>query len=32
MSRLEELINDLCPNGVEYVKIKDYFQRLKVLL
>lgn len=29
MSRLEELINDLCPNGVEYVKIKDYFQRLK---
>lgn len=29
MSRLEKLINELCPNGVEYVKIKDYFQRLK---
>lgn len=29
MSKLEKLINDICPNGVEYVKIKDYFQRLK---
>lgn len=29
MSRLEKLINELCPNGVEYVKMKDYFQRLK---
>ena len=23
MSRLEELINELCPNGVEYKKIGD---------
>ena len=23
MSKLEKLINDLCPNGVEYVKIDD---------
>ena len=23
MSRLEELINELCPDGVEYVKIDD---------
>ena len=29
MTKLEQLINDLCPNGVEYVKIKDCFQRLK---
>ena len=29
MSRLDELINELCPDGVEYRKIKDVFQRLK---
>ena len=29
MTKLEELINGLCPDGVEYVKIKDYFIRLK---
>ena len=29
MTKLEQLINDLCPNEVEYVKIKDCFQRLK---
>ena len=29
MSRLEKLIRDLCPDGVEYKKIKDVFQRLK---
>ena len=29
MSKLDELIRELCPNGVEYKKIKDVFQRLK---
>ena len=29
MSKLDELIQQYCPNGVEYVKIKDYFTRLK---
>ena len=29
MNRLEELIEKLCPDGVEYKKIKDTFQRLK---
>lgn len=29
MSNLEELIQEYCPNGVEYVKIKDVFTRLK---
>ena len=29
MSKLQNLINELCPNGVEYIKIKDYFKRLK---
>ena len=29
MKRLEELIEKLCPDGVEYRKIKDTFQRLK---
>lgn len=29
MTKLEELIYELCPDGVEYVKIKDYFIRLK---
>lgn len=29
MSKLKELIAELCPNGVEYVKVKDHFQRLK---
>ena len=23
MTKLETLINDLCPNGVKYVKLKD---------
>ena len=29
MSRLEELIQQLCPNGVEYKAIKEEYQRLK---
>ncbi len=29
MSKLEELIEKLCPDGVEYVKIKEAFQRIK---
>lgn len=29
MSNLEELIQEYCPNGVDYVKIKDVFTRLK---
>ena len=29
MSKIEELIKEFCPNGVEYVKIKDVFTRLK---
>lgn len=29
MSKLDELINKLCPNGVEYKKIKNCFNRLK---
>lgn len=29
MSKLDELINELCPEGVEYKKIKDCFKRLK---
>lgn len=29
MSRLEKLIQELCPNGVVYKKIKDEYQRLK---
>ncbi len=29
MSRLEELIQELCPDGVEFKKIKDVFTRLK---
>lgn len=29
MNRIEKLINEFCPDGVEYVKIKDYFTRLK---
>lgn len=29
MSKLEQLINELCPDGVEYRKIKDIFKRLK---
>ena len=29
MSNLEELIKEYCPNGVDYVKIKDVFTRLK---
>ncbi len=29
MSRLDELIQELCPNGVEFHKIKDVYTRLK---
>ena len=29
MTRLNELINELCPDGVEYKKIKDVYTRLK---
>ena len=29
MSRLEELIQQLCPDGVEYKAIKEEYQRLK---
>ena len=29
MSRLEELIQELCPEGVEFRKVKEIFQRLK---
>lgn len=29
MSRLEELIQHLCPNGVEFKPIKEVYQRLK---
>ena len=29
MSRLEELIQELCPDGVEYRKIKDVYTRLR---
>ncbi len=29
MPKLEQLIKELCPNGVKYVAIKDYFTRLK---
>ena len=29
MSKLNELIAELCSNGVECVKVKDHFQRLK---
>jgi type I restriction enzyme S subunit len=29
MTKLEQLIEELCPNGVEFKKIKDVFRRLK---
>lgn len=29
MSKLDELIQELCPEGVEYIRVKDAFQRLK---
>lgn len=29
MSKLSDLINEFCPDGVKYIKIKDRFQRLK---
>ncbi|MDD4346449.1 MAG: restriction endonuclease subunit S [Desulfitobacteriaceae bacterium] len=29
MSKLEELIAELCPDGVEYKKVKEVYQRLK---
>ena len=29
MSRLQELIDQLCPDGVEYKKVKDVYKRLK---
>ena len=28
MSHLSDLIEELCPNGVPYVKVGDYFERL----
>ena len=30
MSKLEELIEQYCPDGVEYYKIKDVYKRIKV--
>ena len=32
MSRLDELIQELCPDGVEFMPIKDVYQRLKTSL
>jgi len=29
MSQLDQLINELCPDGVEYKKTKDCFKRLR---
>lgn len=29
MSRINDMLADMCPNGVKYVAIKDYFTRLK---
>ncbi len=29
MTRLDKLIQELCPNGVEYKKVKEIYQRLK---
>ena len=29
MSKLEELIAELCPDGVEYKKVKEVFRRFK---
>ena len=29
MTKLEQLIEELCPNGVEYKKVKDVFKRIK---
>lgn len=29
MSRIDEMIRELCPEGVDYIKIKDAFVRLK---
>lgn len=29
MSKLKELIKELCPNGVEYKPIKEVYRRLK---
>ena len=29
MTKLEQLIEELCPNGVEFKKVKDVFKRLK---
>lgn len=29
MSKLDELIKELCPDGVEYKKIKDVYTRLR---
>ena len=29
MSKLEKLIQKLCPNGVEFKKVKDVFKRIK---
>ncbi len=32
MTKLEELIKELCPDGVKSKKIKDVYKCLKVLL
>ena len=29
MTKLEQLIEQLCPNGVEFKKVKEVFKRLK---
>ena len=29
MSKLEKLIEELCPDGIEYKKIKDVYKRIK---
>ena len=29
MTKLEQLLSELCPNGVEFKKVKDVFRRIK---
>ena len=29
MTKLEQLLSELCPNGVEFKKVKDVFKRIK---
>ena len=29
MSKLEQLINELCPDGIEFKRIKDSYTRIK---